>query len=139
IFADAGRIALDVPRIERCTVEGRSEEQSQPGLTPDQLIFHSGHGALSAGGIGCPRHHAPGLGNGVDPAFVARRRAQRSSAIEITTPVPVAIPPVSFKGTLQRRGVRAPYRGARSLLASFRQRREGCQRRIQEPTWPGTT
>ena len=100
VFADAGRIALDVPRIERCAVKGRREEQSQPGLTSDELIFHSGHRALSAGWIGCPRDHAPGLGDRVDPALVARRRAEWRSVIEKTTPVPVAIPPVPLKGSV---------------------------------------
>src|SRR3954469_13982105 len=58
IFADAGRIALDIPWIERCMVEGRSEEQSQPSLASDELIFQSGHRARRAGGIGRPADHA---------------------------------------------------------------------------------
>jgi len=41
-----------------------------------------------------------------------------------------------IRPALQRYRVRAPRRGARSLLASFRQRREGRQCRVQEPTEP---
>src|SRR6202011_311715 len=98
IFTDPGRVALDVPWIERCAVEGRSKEQSQPGLMADELIFRSGHRARSAGGIGCPRDHAPGLGDGVDSPFLTRRRAERGSIIEKTASVPVGIPPVPLEG-----------------------------------------
>src|SRR5205807_6602630 len=86
--------------------------------------------------IGCPRDHAPGLGDRVDPALVARERAEWRTVIEITTPVPVAIPHVPLKRSLQRHRVRAPYRGARLLLASFRQGRKGRQCRVQEPAEP---
>jgi hypothetical protein len=117
VFANAGRIALDIPGIERRVVERRREQQRQAGIALHQLRFHGGHGLHAASRVGGVRDDAPGLRDRVDPAFGARGRAQRRTVIEVAAPVPIAVPCLAFERIAQRRGVRQPARRARALPA----------------------
>src|SRR5439155_11092819 len=136
VFPDAGRIALDVSGIERRAIKRRREEQRQTVVRVNELLVHGGHGTQGASRIRRPGEYAPRLRDRVDPAFVARVRAERRSIVVIAAPVPFAVPTVSLKRSLQPSRVRAPLRGARLFTTSARQRRERAKRRVQEPAEP---
>ena len=136
VLANARRIALDVAGIERRLVEWRREQQRQLILRPDQLAFDRRHGAGRALGIGRARDHRPGLRDRIDPAFVARRRAERRAVVEPGAPIPVAIPGLALERGLQRAGVRSPRCGAGRVAARVGERREGAERRVKQPAEP---
>ena len=78
-----GRIALDVAGIARRPVEGRREQQRQAVVAPDQLLVDATPSPCAArAGSAAPGEHGPGLRDRVDPAFVARRRAERRAVVE---------------------------------------------------------
>src|SRR4030065_683285 len=79
-----------------------------------------------------PGAHAPGTRNRIDPAFIARGRAQWRPVVEIAAPVPTSIPAILFKSILQRSRMGSPVRGARARIARLGQRRERRERCVQE-------
>ena len=72
VLPNAGRIALDVPGIKRCSIEGRREQQSQAFVATDELLVRGGHAAQGPRRVRRAGDHAPGLRNRIDPAFIAR-------------------------------------------------------------------
>src|SRR5437773_5531448 len=97
ILANAGRIALDVSRIERRPVEGWREEQCQGVAPADELLIDRVHGADLAARIAGSRDDAPGLGDRIDPARAVRRRPGRRSTVEAAAFVPFAIPAIALE------------------------------------------
>src|SRR5450759_3208030 len=98
VLADAGRVALDVPGVERCVIEWRSEDQRQSLIATDELRVHLRHrhrGATSLRGTG---EHAPRLRDRINPALGARASAKRRAIVEKGPQVPVAVPAVPLKG-----------------------------------------
>src|SRR5688572_31080770 len=63
VLADAGRVALDVARIEPGEVEGRGEEKREAVIGADEVRLHRGHGALGARRVGGAGEDGPGLGD----------------------------------------------------------------------------
>src|SRR5207247_4704235 len=112
--------SLVVAWIDRHTDKGRLEEQRQTVVRVNDLLVHGAHGTQGASRIRRPGEYAPRLRDRVDPAFVARVRAERRSIVVIAAPVPFAVPTVSLKRSLQPSRVRAPLRGARLFTTSAR-------------------
>ena len=52
--------------------------------------------------------HRPGLRDGIDAAFVVRRRAERRAVVEIGAPIPFAVPSFALERLLKRSGMRSP-------------------------------
>src|SRR5271166_237364 len=130
VLADAGRVALDVARIERRLVEWRRKQQRHLILRPNQLAFERRHGARRAYRAGRTRDHRPGLRDRIDAALVIRRRPERRAVIEPGAPVPVAVPRLALQRGLQRAGVGSPCRRAGRVLTRIGERREFAERRI---------
>src|SRR5437773_240085 len=97
VLANAGRIALDVTWIERGLVEGGPEQQGNPILRTHQFPLRGRHGAGRTFRNGSLRDHRPGLGDAIDPAFVARCRSERRAVIEPAATIPVAVPRLAFE------------------------------------------
>src|SRR5580704_9988677 len=136
VFANAWRISLDVSGIVRCPIEGWGEEQNEAVFSAHQLLVHRRHGACAAAGIGGAREHTPGLSDRVNTAFTALGRAERSAVVEITAPIPAAVPPLSLQGTPQANSVLAPNHGASRFAALLCQWRECRERGVKEPAEP---
>src|SRR5437016_8161440 len=64
--------------------------------------------------------------------------AQRCSIVEICSPVPSAVPPVTFEGFLQVRGMLPPTCASSLLAAAIGERSERRQRFMKKPTKPYT-
>ena len=138
VLADAGRIALDVARVERRAVEGRREEQRP-------VRRRGGRGARrpppsrarARAGSAAPEITRPRLRDRVDPALVARRRAERRAVVEVAAPVPVAVPGVALERlrAARRRAAarppRAPLRRAPRPAGA-----KADERGVQEPAEP---
>jgi hypothetical protein len=54
VFAQAGRVALDIARVKRRAVEGRREKQRQPGVRPHKVPRHRRHRLPRAIGSAAP-------------------------------------------------------------------------------------
>ena len=63
------------PGLRAGSSNGGVKSRASPASRRIELIFHSGHRACSAGGIGRPGDHAPGLG---DESRSGIRRSQKS-------------------------------------------------------------
>ncbi len=135
ILAQARRIALDVAGIERRLVEGRREQERQAVVATDEMLFQGSHRHRGAHGIGRARQHRPGLGNGIDPAFLVRLRTEPGSIIEGRAAIPFAVPRFALERLPHRGGMVAPASGAVSV-ATFRQRREELDGPHQQPAEP---
>ena len=93
VLAQAGRVALDVARIERGLVEGRREQQSQPIVLADQVLVPATPSPWSARGIGRARQAPPRIARSNRSGilrFVAsrarfRRRSSRADTIRRPT------------------------------------------------------
>ena len=115
VLANARRIALDVAGIERRLVEWRREQQRQSVLRTDQFALDRRHGARRALAVRGARNHRPRLRDRIDPAFVARRRAERRAVVEPAAPIPVAVPGLALERVSEGGGVRSPSRAAARL------------------------
>ena len=138
ILANARRIALDVAGIERRLVERRREQQRQP-------VVAAGRAARSSAAIACAARAG-------SPAPEIRPRTARwnRSGIRRCSPSRAACRRRNSRGDTSRRpsprararprsaaACARPGRGARGLArAPSRDRREGRERRMQEPAEP---
>src|SRR5688572_7737716 len=136
ILADTGRISLYIAWIVRGPVEGWSKKQRQTVIFLYQFARDRRHGPLCAFGPGDARDYRPGLGDRIDPAFVARRGADRGAVVEPGPPVPIAVPGFALERLLKRRGMIAPFRRARGVAPRLRQWDEGGESHVQEPPEP---
>src|SRR5208282_3919165 len=136
ILSDSRRIALDVTGVQRGSIEGRREEQSQSIVTQDEIFVDCCHGARDACRIRRAADHAPGLNNGVDAALAAQCRPKRSSIIKIATAIPVTIPTFALKGVAQRRRVPPPGCCAIVLTPLVSERNEIRNGGAKKPTQP---
>ena len=135
IFAQARRITPDIAGIVARPVERRREQQRQSDVAANQVTFQRLHCQGGARGIGGSGQHRPGLGNGVDPAFLAVFRTEPRSVIERRTAIPLAVPGLALERLFERGRMSAPASGTVSV-AAFRQRREkldGSQQQLAEP------
>src|SRR5258708_23025660 len=82
------------------------------------------------------RDNAPRLRDRIDAAFDAAGRAERRAVIEVTAPIPGAVPSFLLERFCQRRRVPPPGRSAPLVAANISQRRERLQRRVEEPSEP---
>jgi len=105
VLPDAGRIALDVSRIERRALEGRREQQRQALVAANELLVHDGHRTPGAGRLRRPGQYGPGLRDRVDAALVARGGAERRAVVEVAAPVPIAVPALPLERSAKLRGV----------------------------------
>ena len=64
----------------------------------DQFALDGRHGLGRAIGRPGAGDHRPGLGDGIDAAFLVRRRAERRAVIEPAAPIPLAIPRLTLEG-----------------------------------------
>ena len=136
IFADAGRIALDIARLPLGLVEGRLEQQRQLVIRQYQLARHAGHGLARARRIACPRNHRPGLGDGIDAAFIAGGRAERRAIIVIAALIPLAIPGLAFQRRFQGVHMAAPFLRPLRFAARVGNFRKARHRRAMQPGQP---
>src|SRR6185295_12036777 len=136
ILANAGRISLDVAWIMLRPVERRGEQQCQAVIAADQLALDRRHRPSGALGIRDTRHDGPGLGDRIDPAFVARRGADRRAIVEPSPPIPAAVPGLALERLSERRSLVAPLLRARHFAAGLRRRRKSGQGHVREPGQP---
>src|SRR3970040_1574801 len=97
VFPHTGRIALDVPGIERSALERRREQQREALVPANEQLVHGGHGTPGARRLRRPGEHAPGLRDRVDAAFLARGGAERRAVVEIAAPGTAAVPAVPLE------------------------------------------
>src|SRR5208337_4653284 len=86
---------------------------------------HRGSSADRTSGAG---DYAPRLRDRIDPAFEIAGRAERRPVIEVTAPIPVAVPPFALQRSRKRSCVMPPRRSARILAADIRQRMRALRR-----------
>src|SRR5207245_3459274 len=136
ILAHAGHVALDVARVVRGAVEGRREQADEPRALVHQLAL-DGVDRLR-GALG--RRHAgedrPGLRERVDPALVARRRAERRAVVVVGAPVPRAVPAGLLERRRERRTVLAVAPRTRAVPAALAERDEAAEHVVEEEAEP---
>ena len=98
VFAARRQIAPDVAGIERRGVEGGRQQQDADRLSgatdaPRPTPWPGGR----APGSRRARQHAPALRDGIDAALGRRRAAQRRAVVEVSAPIPRAVPPMLFE------------------------------------------
>src|SRR5882672_6585353 len=136
VFPDARRVSFYIPGVEGCPVEGRREEQQEPGLAPDEMTFDGPHGLACARAVTGTGEDRPGLRDGVDPALVVRRRPERRSIVEKRPPVPLAVPRLPLERSLEGGGSHPPPRRAPAFRAPVGDRGELSQVREEKPAQP---
>ena len=82
VLPKSGRIALDVSWIVRPAIKGRREQQGQTVVRLDEFALHGRHRLDRTLAGGDAREDRPGLGDGIDPALLVERRAQRCAIVE---------------------------------------------------------
>jgi len=92
------QVALDVPRVDVGPVERRGEQQDEPIPATDEELLDGRHRTAGAIGIPGAGEHAPGLGDGVDPAFSVHGGPEWRPIVEVRAAVPVAVPAVALQG-----------------------------------------
>ena len=126
VLAHAGRVALDVPGLLRRAIERRREQQHDLRPSPDEVRADRVHRAVREPRRGRAGEHRPGLGDRVDRALVALRRAERRAVVVVPAPVPLAVPgPLqrATRGGPPRRGSGRPGRALRAPRRAARSRR----------------
>ena len=93
ILAHPRQIALDVARVVRCPIEWRCQQSDQAGWLVDEVVLHRIQGLHGARRRRHTRHHRPRLRDGIDPALIARRRANRRAIVVVGAAIPLTIPP----------------------------------------------
>ena len=101
IFAYARYITADVAGVQVGLVEGWVEQLDQRMVAPYQPGIDCLHGNLRAFGIAGAGQHGPALRNRIDLAFRIAGRAEWCAVVEISAPVPAAIPAVRLDVALQ--------------------------------------
>ena len=132
VLSNAGRISLDVAGIALRPVERRGEQQCQAVIAADQLALDRRHRRLAALGTGDARDHAPGLGDRINPALIAGRRADRRAVVELAAPVPAAVPRLALERLPQAAACARHVRRARRFAACLRQRQQRRSARCAE-------
>ena len=120
VFSNAGRIPLDVSEVERCAIKGRCEEQGQPVIAMDKLPVYRRHRYCGAPSFRGPGEHSPRLCDRINSTLGARLSTERSSIVEIRSPVPAAIPTVPLERLRERGGMPPPARATRLLATTVR-------------------
>src|SRR5882757_4154882 len=110
VFAQPGRVRLNVPGVVWPTVERGREEFDEAVASADQLGIHGRHGPRRTCGFGTPGNDAPGLRDRVDAAFLTGNRAQRRPVVVISAAIPVAVPGLALDGLLHGAGMFTPLR-----------------------------
>ena len=108
VFANAGRVALDVARFERGLVEWWREQERQSVAAVHELAVEGRHRLDRARRIAGARDGRPGLRDGVDTAFLARCGTERRAVVVIASAIPVAVPAFAIDRTAERVGLRFP-------------------------------
>jgi hypothetical protein len=131
VLPHAGRIALDVSRIQWGSVERRGEQHDDLRSAPNQVGADGVHGAFRVANGNRAREHRPGLNGRVDPALVVLGRAERLAVVIVAAPVPspsqvcssIAQPAGLVAVALRRGpGPRASQSGANSLRTTWRKK-----------------
>ena len=92
VLPDARGVAPDVAGILRGAVEGRREEQDDPGPAADEVGADRVHGPVGEPRRRGPGEHRPRLGDRVDPALLVLRRAERRAVVVVASQVPLPVP-----------------------------------------------
>src|SRR3954469_23149675 len=136
VLTDAGRVALDVARVECRFVEWRREQQRHAIQWPDQFAFNGGHGTRRTLEVSRTRDYCPGLRNCINPALLRARCTEHGAVVEPCTAVPLAIPRCAFQRGLQSVCARSPRCGASCVAPCLGKRGEGVECRVEQPTEP---
>src|SRR5581483_10768984 len=121
VFAHAGQVPFDVPRVPGRAIEWRGKEKDKPVAATNQILFHRCHRPHTAGRLGRPGDHAPGLGDRVDATFTIRDRTQRRAIVKVRAAIPIAVPGFSLERRLERPHMPTPRLGTLAFPAGFRQ------------------
>ena len=136
VLAHAGRVALDVPGVLRGAIERRREQHDHLRPAPHEVGADRVHRAVREARRRRAGEHRPRLGDRVDLALVALRRAERRAVVVVAAPVPLAVPGFArarTRGGPPRRGSDRPGRRLRARA----QRREVGEDRVEEEAEPG--
>jgi len=115
ILPKAGRVALDVAGIVRCSIEGWRQHQGQSVIRADELAMQRRHRLRGTIRQRHARKNRPGLRDGVDPAFRIVVRTERRAVVKIRAPVPLPVPGVGVERTRKRTQMRAVGLDARGI------------------------
>ena len=96
VFPHPGNVALDVAGIQVRFVERRVQKLDQAVLPANKELVHRFHCRARAFGIPGAGQNRPALRDRVDLAFGIARRAERRAVVEVSAPVPFAVPAVLF-------------------------------------------
>jgi hypothetical protein len=97
VFPHTGDIALDIARVVRRLVERWREETNEPVGLRHEIALDRVQGLHSPLGRCRTGDHRPGLGQGIDAAFVALRRAERGAVVIIGPAIPTPVPAAVFE------------------------------------------
>src|SRR5262245_13713620 len=76
------------------------------------MFLHGRHGARATSPLGGAGNDPPALGDRIDPAFGVRGGAEWCPIVEVSAPIPFAIPGFSFQRCFKRTYVQSPRFGA---------------------------
>ena len=130
------RVGPDVAGIGVGSLERRREEAGDVVAGHDELGSHLVHRHRSPGRVGGAAEHGPALDDGVDPALLVLRRSEWLSVVEERSPVPVAVPAMTFEGQLQLLLVGRGTGDELGVASACRQVGEVGQRAVEEPAEP---
>src|SRR3984957_18345940 len=136
VFPQPRRVGLNVAGVVRPAVEWGCEKFDEPVASTDYLCIHGGHGSRRAFRIGAAGDDPPGLRDRVDTTFLAGRRAQRGSVVEISPAIPIAVPGLMFDGLLHGLRMRPPLCRPGGFTLPVGHGGELQQRGVQKPTSP---
>src|SRR5205085_4681494 len=97
VLAHTRHVAFDVAGIEHAPVERRREEDDEAVAAPDEILINCGHRALHAMRVSRAGDDAPALRNRINAALFVLRRAERRAVVEVSAPIPVAVPRFGFE------------------------------------------
>src|SRR5688572_9029528 len=80
----------------------------------------------------------PRLNNRIDAALFILNRAKRGAIVEISSSIPVSVPPVLLEGPLQTLHMTSILVAAGRIVSLIAERREITQSIVEEPAHPNT-
>src|SRR4029079_11927860 len=96
VFAHTRYVAFNVAWIQRRFIERWIEQLNQRMLAPHETLIDSFHCLQSSLRVCCPRQNGPALRNRIDLTFEVASRAKWLASVEISAPIPGAIPSIVF-------------------------------------------
>src|SRR5260370_29371583 len=101
ILANPRDITFDIARMKIGFIKRRIEQLNQAFLSADQTLIYRLHGLASAMRIASAADNRPALWQRINLAFQVDMRTERFPVIEISAPIPFAVPALLLDVGLQ--------------------------------------